>query len=137
MSAAPYETIRDYRRPTRRRHRNTTVDATKVKARPRRRATTITLSFVANQLAVFTAVAVVAFGFSILMGSSLKENARRDMVKAKERTKVARDDMARLRARMDRLSTMAAVDTWARARNFVAPHAVPGKDSDYVVAQLD
>lgn len=144
MSAAPYENLRDYHRPertTRKRRpsaRNVDVPIEPVRVRSRSRTGVSTVAFVFWQTMLFGFVVAVTFGFSILLGSSMMENARRDRLDALERTKVAREDMARLRGRMDRLTTMAAVDTWARTRDFVPPHGLleDWEDSS-VVAQLD
>jgi hypothetical protein len=142
MSAAPYESLRDYHRPnrtgkkTRARNVEVEIDPIRVKAQSRYGMSTLTFFF--WQAMLFGFFVLVTFGFSILLGSSMMENARRDKIRATERANIARDDMARLSGRMDRLTTMAAVDTWARARGFVPPHGVPadwGQES--VVAQLD
>lgn len=137
MSATSYDSIRDYHRPRRRpRQTDVTVDTVKVKAR--RRSGISTAQFVGWQMLLMGFVIAITFGFSVLMGSSLMENARRDKVKAITRMSIARDDMARLRNRMDRLTTMAAVDTWARSRSFVPPHGLPlDSEGSSVVAQLD
>ncbi len=142
MSAAPYETLRDYHRPTRTkrrsRARNVEVDVQPVAVKSRGRNGMATFQFFMWQALLFGFCVAVTFGFSILLGSSMMENARRDKIRALERTKVARNDMARLSGRMDRLTTMAAVDTWARTRSFVPPHGLPEDwGQSNVVAQLD
>lgn len=140
MSAAPYENYREYQRPTRRsRPVEREVDVQPVRVNSRRRAAGIsTAQFFAWQAMLFFVLMGVTFGISVLTGSSMMEQARRQKVEAEARAKSAREDMMRLRTRMDRLTTMAAVDTWARSREFVPPHGLPKEwNENSVVAQLD
>lgn len=68
---------------------------------------------------VFLAVCGVTMGFSSLVGHSMKENARREAIRASQRAKVARVDAGRIRARFERLTTLKAVDAWTKVNGFV------------------
>ena len=70
-------------------------------------------------------VSVMTWGFMILLGNSMMEHARRDHVRAVERAKHARQEVARLHQRADRLASMAAIDDWARTKGFVPPAVDP------------
>ncbi|MCU0317614.1 MAG: hypothetical protein MUC92_13595 [Fimbriimonadaceae bacterium] len=76
-------------------------------------------------LTLFGFVALLSFGFSVLLGNSMMEHARREGAKVTIRAKQARSDVARLRQTVDRQVTMAAVDDWARGRGFLSPYDVP------------
>ncbi len=52
----------------------------------------------------------------------MKENARRDSVRSVGRARTARAEVARLRDKVELLTTMKAVDDWSLARGFVAPY---------------
>ncbi len=124
-----------------RKYRQAVVDTGKTTVRKRSsrassRSGLSTSQFFLTQAIAFLFVFGTVYGFSILMGSSLMENARRDKVRAVSRMKVAREDMTRLRNRMDRVTTMTAIDTWARTRGFVPPHGLTEKtQGDSLVAQ--
>lgn len=75
----------------------------------------------------FLCVAFVAYGFSILLGNTQAEHARRSQVKAAIQTKGARADMAQLRHRLDRLTTREAIEGWALQQGFEAPYKLPGE----------
>lgn len=99
------------------------------------------LSQFATSCVVFTAVAVVTFGFSTLLGHSMKEGARRTAIRSQERAKIARADVSRIRGRFERLTTMRAVDEWSKFNGYEsgyqfvkAPTAKPVVPSKPVVA---
>lgn len=76
------------------------------------------LNQIATMSALFTAVAVVTFGFSTLLGHSMKEGARRTAIRSQERAKIARADVSRIRGRYERLTTMRAVDEWSKFNGY-------------------
>lgn len=143
--SARYQSLRghgDRVRSRSRKIRSTDVDTSRavVRRKSRKRSVNTGLStaqFGLSQLVLFATVFIAVYGFSILLGSSLMENARRDKVRANARMKVAREDMAKLRNRMDRLTTMAAIDTWARTRGYQPPHGLTNEKEDGLVAQVD
>ncbi len=100
------------------------------KAAPRVAARRRALGFesVLTNVALFCAVAPLTWGFSLLLGHSLKENARRQAVHATQRASVARQDMARLRNRLDRLTSSNVVDAWAVNNGFVSSHSLGLED---------
>ena len=58
----------------------------------------------------------------------MKENARREAIRANQRAKSARADAAKVRARFERLTTMRAVDEWTKINGFVPSYLrVPSK----------
>lgn len=138
MSAAPVYPERHSRRyrssvsrPAPRRRRRT------VRRRaPRRNANGLVLGYIA----LFGMVVAVTFGFSTLAGHSFMEHARREAIRAGERTRIARADLGRLRSRLERLTTMKSVDDWSKTRGFVAPYNPVG-DKDVaeptVVAKVE
>ncbi|MDI9639950.1 hypothetical protein QPK87_19870 [Kamptonema cortianum] len=94
------------------------------------------LEFFASQALLFAVIFVVSYGFSLLMGNSVMEYARRSKIRSMETAKVARDDTAVIRGRLDRLAATAEVRDWATARGFVASHSLDG-GSVNVQATLD
>ncbi|MBS1721868.1 MAG: hypothetical protein JSS66_02555 [Armatimonadetes bacterium] len=84
------------------------------------------LDNVFTHLALFVSVMVVTFGMSSLVGHSLKENARHNALKANQRSNAARADVARIRKRVERLSTMRSVDEWSLVRGMVASYKLSG-----------
>lgn len=78
-----------------------------------------------THVALFVSVMVVTFGVSSLLGHSLKENARHNAIKAGERATAARADVARIRKRVEKLSTMKSVDEWSILRGMVAAYKLP------------
>jgi len=72
-----------------------------------------------------TLISIVTWGFMILLGNSMMENARRERIRAIERAKLARQEVVRLHQRADRLASMAAIDEWARTTGFVPPAVDP------------
>jgi hypothetical protein len=61
----------------------------------------------------------LTFATSSLLGHTQMEASRREMLRAKERAQLARLATAQLRRQVDRLTSMHALDQWARARGFV------------------
>lgn len=120
MSAAPLIHVQE-----RRRHRHGRRPDQTPKQERSRRSKKGRLS--APAIAGLACLTIVTYGFSCLAGNSLMEYARRDSIRAAERTKAARADVARLRARVDRLTTMSAVDRWAESRGFVPPEGLPAQ----------
>lgn len=124
MSAAPVYPVREpgVRRelpPAPKRRRRT------VRRRaPRRNFAQVVIA----QVALFGFVCSVTFGFSSLTGHSLMEQQRREALRAGNRARVARSDLARLRSRLERLTTMRAVDDWAKVKGFVPAYAVANND---------
>jgi hypothetical protein len=66
----------------------------------------------------------VTFGFSTLLGYSMKEAARHQAIRDGDRAKSARSDMSRIKARIERLSTLRAVDDWSQLKGFVTTFQV-------------
>lgn len=95
-------------------------------AKRKSRASTAEI-FVTNCV-LFAAIAPLTWGFSLLLGNSFKENARRSAVSAAMRAKSARQDMARLTNRLDRLTSAQAVNDWALTRGFVPAHGLPQEE---------
>ncbi len=123
MSAAPFLRSRDVDAES-----HPVQDQISVRRRPtvksgnRVRAVSKTLMI---HIVLMTIVSVMTWGFMILLGNSMMEHARRDHVRAVERAKHARQEVARLHQRADRLASMAAIDEWARAKGFVPPAVDP------------
>lgn len=91
------------------------------------------LNQIVGSAIAFGAVVVVTFGFSTLLGHSMKEGARRDAIRAQERAKTARADVSRIRGRVERLTTMRAVEEWTKFNGYVTGYqfakSVPAKPS--------
>lgn len=137
MSLSPYTTIRG-RQSRRKKHAEHDVAMTQKRLRPRKRtANRIDRQFLVGLAVLSVSIFVVVYGLSILLGSSLMENARRDNVRANIRAKTARQDITRLRTRMDNVTTMAAIDTWSRSRGFVPPHGLGNEERSSLVAKID
>ncbi len=69
-------------------------------------------------VACLSVVAVVTYGFSILLGNSVKENASRDTLRAAGRARVAQLDIEDLRQSADRKTTMDEIQRWAVANGY-------------------
>ena len=89
--------------------------------RPRARSKSWTQVFAAYAT-LFALTATLTFGFSSLLGSSMKEAARQEAVRDGSRAKAARADMSRIRSRVERLSTMKSVDDWSELNGFVTTY---------------
>lgn len=110
MSAAPVY----YRQATRQSRRRFTSPQS-----PRRRRRPNTATKVVAFFLCFASSAVVAFGFSTLLGCSFQETAKRDALRAAGKAKQARADVARFKLKGDRLVTLKEVDLWAQENGFV------------------
>ncbi|QYK53496.1 MAG: hypothetical protein KF824_01075 [Fimbriimonadaceae bacterium] len=123
MSAAPYITVREQYTQTKRKPapRPRPTEAASVAVKPRRKAKAgmNAIEFAVSQVVTFTVVAAIVFGFSVLMGSSFNEIARRQTAAATTRARAAETDIVRLRDRLDRLSNASVVGDWAKTRGFV------------------
>jgi hypothetical protein len=73
---------------------------------------------------LFAVTSASSFGFSTLLGHSLKEHARREALRAGDRARAARADLARLRSKLERLTTMKSVDDWSKAKGFIPAYQV-------------
>lgn len=87
---------------------------------PRRNVAAVILGHVA----LFALVASATYGGSTLVGHSLMEHARREGLRAGDRARVARADLARLRSKLERLTTMRAVEDWSKVKGFVPSYQV-------------
>lgn len=110
MSAAPV-----YQRPVTRQTRRRYV----APQSPRRRKRPNTAAKFVGFVALFAGSAVVAFGFSTLLGCSLQETAKRDALRANSKAKQARADVSRIKTKADRLATLKEIDQWAQENGFV------------------
>ncbi len=114
MSAAPVYT---YREKTLRR------------TSARRRAQEDALAAALARCVCYVLLAGFAMMFSSLSGNSLMEKARRDYVRAGERTKAAKMDVSLLRERVERLTTMGAIDRWAASHGFLPPESLQANEA--------
>ncbi|MCA0360519.1 MAG: hypothetical protein LCH41_05650 [Armatimonadetes bacterium] len=143
MSAAPFLTVREREREqVKRSPRSQRAAVAEPTTRPnvsprcnhkatyKRASKGVGIEWILGQLALFGLVVAATFLFSVLMGNSLMEKARHDTIKAQGRTKVARQDMVRLRSRLDRLTNTAVVADWASARGFVPSYAAVETSTD-------
>ena len=92
-------------------------------AKPRAARKSWSQVFFANVL-LFTMATTVTFGFSTLLGYSMKEAARHQAIRDGDRAKSARADMSRIKSRIERLSTLRAVDEWSQLKGFVTTFQV-------------
>jgi len=116
MSAAP---VYPQQRP-----RNKPLPQTPARtAKPRARRKSWSQVFFTNVL-LFTMATTVTFGFSTLLGYSMKEAARHQAIRDGDRAKSARADMSRIKSRIERLSTLRSVDEWSQLKGFVTTFQV-------------
>lgn len=87
----------------------------------RRRAKSRSASRILGHVAAFSAVIAVSYGVSSLAGNTLMEKARREGLNAQARSRQAKMDVALLRDRIERLTSMQSVEQWASFRGFVSP----------------
>lgn len=66
-------------------------------------------------------LAYFSFVASSLLGQVALEKARRAGIEARDRTRYARNQEAVLRARIENLQSLRAIDQWARLHGFIAP----------------
>jgi|GEM_PF-6303300 len=67
---------------------------------------------------VWCALVALSYVGSTLMGQTMLEQARREGLRAQERSREASMDAAVLRDRLRRLTSMRAVDEWATVRGY-------------------
>lgn len=79
-----------------------------------------------NKVTLFMIVAGVAYLVSSLSGQVMVEKARRDGISASRRAEDARKVVAELSKRLDALTSLGAVDEWARNHSFLAPDQLVG-----------
>ena len=72
----------------------------------------------------FIIMAGLTFMASSLLGQVMVEKARREGLRAAERSREARKVEAVLRQRIDYLGSLGTVEAWATSHNFVAPDGV-------------
>ncbi len=75
---------------------------------------------VASWAGVWCSVALMTYACSALLANCQMEAARRDALRATERAKLAKAEVARLQGEISRLSSLGAIDQWAVSRGFVA-----------------
>jgi len=75
-------------------------------------------------LTLFLVVGGSTFFASSLAGHVMVEKARREGISARQRAGDARKAGALLRARVDALTSLGAVEAWANSHGFVAPDGV-------------
>lgn len=78
-----------------------------------------------GHIVMMVVVSCITWFLMILLGNSMMENARREHIRAQSRANAARQDVARLHRRAERLASMAAIDEWARAKGYVPPAIDP------------
>lgn len=118
------------------------VARTRVKTSRRPRSGAVVTGFAALACSL-----ALSFVFFSVVGNTLLEQSRRDRLRSVERTKEAREEVARLRRALNSMTSMAAVDRWASANSFTlsgveaptlpssAP-AAPSAESRSVVAAM-
>jgi hypothetical protein len=109
--------ISDVERPARRtatyaRPRPAAYTRQIVRTRSRRRSSSVLSVFMTKAVAL-TVVAAAAYGASTLAGQTMMEQARREGLRAQERSRQARMDVGLLRERVARLSSMKTIENWA------------------------
>ncbi len=87
----------------------------------RNRAVGQSVQSVAVMSIAFLLIALGAYGFSSLAGQTMMEQARREGIRAQERARQARMDVALLRQRVDRLTSMKSIEAWAESRGMQTP----------------
>jgi len=97
------------------------------KARARRAAKTDVFATVVAHAVLVISIATLTFALSSLSGHSMMEKARRDYVRAVDRSRAAKQDLALQRERVDRLCTMGAIERWAVSRGFTPPVGAPAR----------
>lgn len=90
-------------------------------SRARRVAATEAMLRSGVMLAALSVLAWTTFAASSLTGSSMAEHARQDAAQAQRRTTEAKQDVAVLRRRVDRLVSWKAIDAWAAGRGLAQP----------------
>lgn len=99
----------------------------KAAARPVSKAPVRTGAQIAACVLMFVFVFIVGYGFSVLTGNTMMEHARRNKVEAMQKAQMARQDAVRLRNRLERITGLDSVESWARARGFQAPYGLPAE----------
>lgn len=84
-------------------------------------------SQIAASVLMFIFVFTVGYGFSVLTGNTMMEHARRNKVEAMQKAQMARQDAMRLRNRLERMTGLDSVESWARARGFQPPYGLPAE----------
>lgn len=115
-----------------------TKPLTRPAVRPRARSVAKRRSSVwPRRLAAYAAMALLAFIGSSVTGYALTESARREALRATERARAAKADVALLRERVDRLSSVDSLESWAALRGFALPEAASAPPKEGVrVASL-
>lgn len=81
---------------------------------------------------------VLAYACASILGNLQMESARRDALRSKERTKLAKDEVSRLRERYGRLTSLKEIHRWSTTHGFVpsaaanAPRVLEPKPGVYV-----
>ena len=88
----------------------------RVRTRPTRRPRTGTL---VNSLIAVACLALFTFVTSSVVGNTMLEKARRDRIRAVERTKDSREEVSRLRRVLNGMTSMESVDRYAMANGLV------------------
>jgi len=77
-----------------------------------------------SRAALFTLLTLGIFFASSLAGQVMVEKARRDGLRAVERNKAAIKDVARIRDRVQELTSSAAIQQWAEINHFIPPEGL-------------
>jgi hypothetical protein len=110
MSAVPV-----YHPQSTRARKRTAAPRKPARAKAKPLSTQFKVSLVLGSVLTFAFV----HGFSSLVGHALTEQARRAHIDARVEAREARTQAAVLREEVDRLSTVGALDRWARAEGFL------------------
>jgi|GEM_PF-2419979 len=82
------------------------------------------LTLILSRAALFTLLTLGIFFASSLAGQVMVEKARRDGLRAVERNKAAIKDVARIRDRVQELTSSAAIQQWAEINHFIPPEGL-------------
>ncbi|HZH98756.1 MAG TPA: hypothetical protein VEX38_07270 [Fimbriimonadaceae bacterium] len=81
----------------------------------------------------FFVIAGIAFFVSSLCGQVMVEKARREGLKAVERSRDARKAEAILRRRLDSLTSLSSISEWAKGNSLIAPDNLVKEKSDAII----
>lgn len=113
-------------RPTERVERRNSSTTRRRRRTVRRRSSGTNISnIILAQAILFLVISASTYGFFTLLGHSLKEQARHESIRANGRTRVALNDLSRIRSRVGRLVSMRIVDDWSKQKGFVASYTFP------------
>lgn len=104
--------------------------------RARRRPKSLSPGTIAANLVGLALIAILAFAASSLAGQTMMEDARREGLRAQERARKARMDVAALRRHVDRLTSMRAVEHWSEVRRFYAALEAPAEPVTPEIARV-